>query len=74
MSKPVFMSLHQGGVGIAVNMSHVTHMTPSNPEKREDKTVLYFAVWCAQDSGGEPLYMVVDEPIDEIAQRKEWHQ
>lgn len=76
MSKPVFMRLHQGGVEIAVNMSQVAYMAPNNPKDTGAKSVLYFAVWCRSSDGfsGEPLYIIIDEPIDEIANRREWHQ
>lgn len=71
MSKPVFMRLHQGGVEIAVNMSLVGFITPNSPSLPTDKSVLYFAF---QIREGEPAYLVVDEPLDEIAKRKEWHE
>jgi hypothetical protein len=68
MIKPIFMSLHQGGVEIAVNMSLVAYIAPNNPAKKEEKSVIFFSLWAE----GEPIYLVVDESLDEIASRKEW--
>jgi hypothetical protein len=65
---PLYLTLHQNGAAIAVNMNQVCWMYPNAPSLPNDKTVLIFG-FVLND---EPAYIIVDESIEFIRSHQGW--
>ena len=70
MTVPFYMTLHQNGVAIGVNMNQVCWTYPNNKEDSKSSTVLMFGFHL----NDEPAYIIVDETLEYIRSHQGWAQ